>query len=72
MVAGDLTREKSVGSHAKDLGRVCPNCSAELRERGCKLSCGVCGFYSSCSDFIELFILVIRFGVLSRGAMVAS
>jgi hypothetical protein len=31
--------------------RFCPNCSAELKESGCKLSCPVCGFYLSCSDF---------------------
>ena len=31
--------------------RFCPNCSAELREHRCKLSCPVCGFYLSCSDF---------------------
>jgi hypothetical protein len=31
--------------------RFCPNCSAELRESRCKLSCAVCGFYLSCSDF---------------------
>ena len=31
--------------------RVCPNCSAELREVRCKLSCPRCGFFLSCSDF---------------------
>jgi hypothetical protein len=31
--------------------RFCPNCSAELKESRCKLSCPGCGFYLSCSDF---------------------
>lgn len=30
---------------------VCPNCSAELRDQRCKLSCPRCGFYLSCTDF---------------------
>ena len=31
--------------------RFCPNCSVELTESRCKLSCPQCGFYLSCSDF---------------------
>jgi hypothetical protein len=31
--------------------RFCPNCSAELKEQRCKLSCPQCGFYLSCADF---------------------
>jgi hypothetical protein len=31
--------------------RFCPNCSTELKEHRCKLSCPQCGFYLSCSDF---------------------
>ena len=31
--------------------RICPNCSAELQEVRCKLSCPRCGFFLSCSDY---------------------
>jgi len=31
--------------------RVCPNCSTELQEVRCKLSCPRCGFFLSCSDY---------------------
>jgi hypothetical protein len=29
----------------------CPNCSAQLKEQRCKLTCPQCGYYLSCSDF---------------------
>jgi hypothetical protein len=41
----------AAGNSAGHPERFCPNCSAELQEHRCKLSCRVCGFYLSCSDF---------------------
>ncbi len=31
--------------------RTCPNCSAALEERKCKLLCTRCGYYMSCADY---------------------
>jgi hypothetical protein len=36
---------------ATEVIQVCPNCSAELMDKSCKLVCPVCGFFLSCSDF---------------------
>jgi Zn finger protein HypA/HybF involved in hydrogenase expression len=36
---------------AEALMRTCPNCSAELDERQCKLICPRCHYYMSCSDY---------------------
>jgi len=47
---GDPKRVEA-GRDAGHPERFCPNCSAELKEHRCKLSCPVCGFYLSCSDF---------------------
>jgi Zn finger protein HypA/HybF involved in hydrogenase expression len=33
------------------LVRTCPNCSAELEEKQCKLICPRCHYYMSCSDY---------------------
>jgi hypothetical protein len=43
--------EEAARSATGHADRFCPNCSAELKESRCKLSCAVCGFYLSCSDF---------------------
>jgi hypothetical protein len=42
---------KQTAKAAADPGMACPNCSAHLQDRGCKLKCPQCGFYLSCSDF---------------------
>jgi hypothetical protein len=34
-----------------DPSHYCPNCSARLVDRGCKMKCPQCGYFLSCSDF---------------------
>lgn len=46
--AGQPGKVVESGEH---IMRVCPNCSAELEEVRCKLSCPRCGFFLSCSDY---------------------
>src|SRR5579883_2595725 len=45
------SKAPGVGKVNPDPSRFCPNCSALLSEKRCKLSCSQCGFYLSCSDF---------------------
>jgi len=35
----------------RDVSSICPNCSTPLLAHRCKVICGKCGFYLSCSDF---------------------
>lgn len=37
--------------HPEVVMRTCPNCSAALEERKCKLLCTRCGYYMSCADY---------------------
>jgi len=48
--ARPIERTAKLGMSA-DSSRFCPNCSTQLKEHRCKLTCAQCGFYLSCSDF---------------------
>lgn len=51
---GEIGSDRPIRSNTLSAGqseRFCPNCSAELKEQRCKLSCPRCGYYLSCSDF---------------------
>jgi hypothetical protein len=50
---GEIEQERIEGDWRgeKHPERFCPNCSSELKQSRCKLSCPACGFYLSCSDF---------------------
>jgi hypothetical protein len=49
--SGEGKRDEARAAEGNDPAAFCPNCSSQLKDRGCKLSCPSCGFYLSCSDF---------------------
>lgn len=36
--------------HEENNYQICESCGARMHERGCKLKCGRCGYFRSCSD----------------------
>lgn len=40
-----------IGGKAEFASEYCPQCSARLAARSCKMMCPGCGYYMSCSDF---------------------
>jgi ribosomal protein S27AE len=42
---------REAAARLAELERTCPRCAQPMAERRCKLVCGRCGFYLSCSDF---------------------
>lgn len=54
-MARPLTESTSQADHtdvpaSPSLSFTCPNCSAPLEGRTCKLRCTRCGYFESCSD----------------------
>jgi hypothetical protein len=45
---GDSSERQSELEHALSF---CPVCSERLESKRCKLVCGKCGYYLSCSDY---------------------